>query len=117
MTKKVTVGIMPQDKIRARTIAIAKGEYIPKRGEPKIWFPSMKSLAEVLSDKNRALLREIAESQPESLKELAAATGRAPSNLSRTLKTLERYGFVELKRTNRQIKPVAKVTEFEIRAA
>lgn len=113
---KVTVGIMPQDKIRARTIAIARGEYVPKRGEPKIWFPSMKSLAEVLSDKNRALLKQIAESRPESLKELAEATGRKPSNLSRTLKTLERYGFVELKRTNKQVRPVAKATEFEIRA-
>lgn len=38
--------------------------------EPKVRFTSMKSLAEVLSDKNRALLRAIAEMQPESLQEL-----------------------------------------------
>jgi predicted transcriptional regulator len=114
---KIVIGIMPQDEIRARMLAIAKGDYKPKRGEPKVWFTSMKSLAEVLSDKNRALLRTIAELQPESLQELADATGRQTSNLSRTLKTLEHYGFVKLNRVNKTLKPVAQATEFEIRAA
>lgn len=50
MSKKITIGIMPQDKIRERMLAIARGEYKPKASDPKIWFTSMKSLAEVLSD-------------------------------------------------------------------
>ncbi len=29
---------MSPEQIRARTIAIARGEYKPKPGEPKIWF-------------------------------------------------------------------------------
>ena len=62
--KKIVIGIMPQDKIRERVIAIARGEYKPKRNEPKVWFPSMKSVAEVLSDNNRALLKMIVEMQP-----------------------------------------------------
>lgn len=115
--KKIIVGIMPQEKIRERMLAIAKGEYRRKRNEPKVWFTSMKSLAEVLSDKNRALLHMISDTKPESLQDLAEATGRQPSNLSRTLKTLESYGFVELKKKNRTVKPIAKATEFEIRAA
>ena len=115
--KKIVIGILPQEKIRARMLAIAKGEYKPKRGEPKVWFTSMKSLAEVLSDKNRDLLRLIAETKPESLKELAEASGRQPGNLSRTLKTLENYGFVELKKKNKELIPIAKSTEFEIHAA
>jgi len=57
--KKITFGIMTQEKIRERMLAIAKGEYKPKPSEPKIWFTSMKSLAEVLSDDNRALLKTI----------------------------------------------------------
>jgi predicted transcriptional regulator len=57
----------------------------------------MRSLAEVLSDDNRALLRVIREEQPESLSHLANLTGRAPSNLSRTLRTMERYGLVEMR--------------------
>lgn len=115
--KKIIVGIMPQKNIRERVLAIAKGEYKPKRGEPKVWFSSMKSLAEVLSDKNRKLLRVISESNPQSLKDLAKVTGRKPSNLSRTLRTLEGYGFVELKRENKTVRPIAKATQFEIRAA
>lgn len=78
---------------------------------------SMKSVAEVLSDRNRALLRAIAEMEPESLQELAELTGRKPGNLSRTLKTLSGYGFVELKRESGRLRPVAKATEFMILAA
>jgi predicted transcriptional regulator len=115
--KKIVIGIMPQEKIRQRMLAIARGEYKPRRGEPKVWFTSMKSLAEVLSDKNRALLNVIADSKPDSLQDLAKLTGRQPSNLSRTLKTLESYGFVELKKDNKRIRPVAKATLFEIQAA
>ena len=115
--KKIVVGIMSQANIRKRALAIARGEYKPKRSEPKEWFPSMKSAAEVLSDSNRALLRMIAELQPNSLTELADAAGREPSNLSRTLKTMERYGFVELKKMNKSLKPIVKATEFEIHAA
>ena len=115
--KSVTIGIMSQEKIRERVLAIARGEYKPKRGEPKIWFTSIKSVAEVLSDENRVLLHVIQDTKPESLKALAETTGRKPSNLSRTLKTLESYGFVELNRENKTVRPVAKATEFEILAA
>ena len=118
MTKKVvSIGIMPQDKIRARVLAIAKGKYKPRAGEPKIWFTSMRSLAEVLSDENRALLRVIQESKPASLAELAEMTGRRTSNLSRTLKTLANYGVVEIRREKKVVRPIAKATEFLIRAA
>ncbi|MDX2495307.1 MAG: helix-turn-helix domain-containing protein [Desulfuromusa sp.] len=115
--KKIVIGVMSQDKIRKRVLDIARGDYKPKRNEPKIWFPSMKSVAEVLSDQNRALLKMIVEIQPETLTELADAAGRQMSNLSRTLKTMEQYGFVELRRDKRSVKPVVKATEFEIHAA
>ena len=71
--KPIVIGILPQDKIRERALAIARGEHKPKPGEPKIWFTSMKSLAEVLSDDNRALIRVIAETRPGSISELAEA--------------------------------------------
>ena len=45
---------------------------------------SMKSLAEVLSDDNRALLHVIKDFQPKSISSLAELTGRKPGNLSRT---------------------------------
>lgn len=114
---KVVIGIMPEEQIRARMLAIAKGEYKPKANEPKIWFTSMKSVAEVLSDDNRALLKVIRETKPESISGLAERTGRKQGNLSRTLKTMSRYGFVEMKRENRQVRPVVRATEFQIVAA
>jgi predicted transcriptional regulator len=112
--KTIVIGVMPQEKIRARAIAIAKGEYKPRPGEPKIWFTSMRSVAEVLSDSNRALLKVIRETSPHSMADLAQATGRQPSNLSRTLKTMERYGLVDLRRENREVRPVVKATDFRI---
>ena len=112
--KTIVVGIMPQEKIRERVLAIARGDYKPKATEPKIWFTSMRSLAEVLSDDNRALLKVIQEAKPQSISSLADITGRKPGNLSRTLKTMSNYGFVEMKRENRHVRPVVKGTDFRI---
>ena len=63
-----------------------------------MWFSSIESFAKVLSERNRDLLRVIADTKPQSLGELAEATGRAKSNLSRTLKTMERYGLVSFEK-------------------
>lgn len=94
--KTLKVGIASYEDMKARTMAIARGERKPRRGEPKVWFTSLDSFARVLSDHNRALLELIAEEEPQSLAELAKLSGRAKSNLSRTLRTLERYGLVDL---------------------
>jgi predicted transcriptional regulator len=96
--KTLRVGIASYEQMKARTMAIARGEFKPAVGEPKVWFRSAESFARVLSDRNRALLAIIAESTPESLARLAELTGRKKSNLSRTLKTMEGYGFVKLSR-------------------
>ena len=112
--KTIVIGILPQEKIRERMLAIARGKYKPKASEPKIWFTSMRSMAEVLSDDNRALLKVIQEAKPQSISSLATITGRKPGNLSRTLKTMSNYGFVEMKRENRQVRPVVKGTAFRI---
>ena len=112
--KTIVIGIMSQEQIRARLLAIARGDYKPKATDPKIWFTSMRSLAEVLSDDNRALLKVIHEAKPQSISSLADITGRKPGNLSRTLKTMSNYGFVEMKRENKFLRPIAKATEFRI---
>ena len=113
----ITIGILPQDKIRERMLAVAKGELKVKPSDPKVWFTSMRSLAEVLSDENRALLRTIWQDKPASIAELASMTGRKPGNLSRTLKTMSHYGLVEMLAVNqRQLRPVVKATEFRILA-
>jgi len=112
--RMMKVGIMPQNEYRKRTIAIAKGTYTPKPGEPKIWFESLQSMAQVLSNENQELLAIILERKPNSLKELENITGRKSSNLSRTLKMMEHYGIVGLTRERKTLRPVVKATGFKV---
>ena len=92
------VGIASYEEMKARTMAVASGKRRIAAGEPKVWFTSTESFARVLSEGNRELLRIIAEEAPGSLDELARLSGRAKSNLSRTLKTMAGYGLVRLER-------------------
>jgi predicted transcriptional regulator len=112
--RTLRVGIMSHEQYKARTLAVARGQYQPKRGEPKVWFESLQSMAQVLSAENQELLRIILEHKPESIHDLEIATGRRSSNLSRTLKTLARYGIVKLSREERSVIPVVKATEFKV---
>jgi predicted transcriptional regulator len=83
---------------------------------PSIWFDSWRQLASVLSDENRALLRLMQARQPRTVLELAEWSGRAASNLSRTLRHFERHGLVKLHRSpdTRAVRPEAMATEFLI---
>lgn len=81
---------------------------------PTIWFDSWRQLAGVLSDENRELLRLMRDRQPRTVAELSALSGRATSNLSRTLKNLEDHGLVRMHRSagSRAVRPEALSTEF-----
>lgn len=106
--KMLKVGIASLEQYKARTLAIARGEYKPGPNEPKVWFPSIESLSQVLSDRNRVLLALIADTEPQSVNELATKTGRAKSNLSRTLRTMEQYGLIRFEKgAGRQLAPRA----------
>ena len=112
--KIIKVGIMSREHFQKRLIDISSGQYLPKKNEPKIWFSSIKSLGEVLSENNLRLLKIIDEKKPSSIKELAGITHRQPSNLSRTLKLMERYGIIEFKKSGKYARPIAKALGFNI---
>jgi len=76
------VGIASYEQMKARAQAVARGEKRVRKNDSKVWFTSMESFARVLSDRNRALLALIAETQPGSLAELSQHSGRARSNPS-----------------------------------
>lgn len=99
------VGIADYEEMKARTMRIVRGEEKPAPGDPKVWFPSMESFAQILSMGNRELLRVIDEQAPGSLEELAEITGRAKSNLSRTLKKMVSYGLVRMEKDGRRHAP------------
>lgn len=114
--KVMRLGLLPPAALRQRVIAIARGDFQPKASEPKVWFTSMKVLAAVLSDDNRALLRVIVDTHPASMAELARSTGCTAASVSRRLKSLSRYGIVELRRERSLVRPVVNATEFQIDA-
>ena len=76
--KTLKIGIADYDQMKARTLAIARGEHTPASGEPRVWFTSIESFARLLSEHNRHLARE----RPRSLTEIAELAGRSKSNLS-----------------------------------
>ncbi len=83
MTKQtIHVGIISKEDYKKRSIAISKGEYVPKQAEPKIWFDSFETMVEIFNSRNRELLRIIVEKKPESLKVLEKLSGWSRRNLS-----------------------------------
>lgn len=105
MTRTLRIGIAGVDDMKARTMRIARGDEEPGPGDPTVWFPSTESFARILSATNRAMLCTIAEREPGSIEELAEMTGRAKSNLSRTMKTMIDYGIVRMERSGRKLAP------------
>lgn len=120
------------EEFKDYTLAVARGERKVEPSEPKIWverveggddagegvqFTSLEAGAKLLSAKNRALLRMIAERQPKSVTELAVMVGRAEQNVLRTLNKLAAAGIVRLDRgEGRARRPIlaARKVHFEI---
>jgi hypothetical protein len=114
------------------TLGVVRGKRKIDPNEPKIWvesvdsiekkradvqFQSLEAGAKLLSAKNRALLRVIAERRPKSVSELATLTHRAEQNLLRTLHKLSAVGLIRLdKGEGRAYQPVvtARKVHFEI---
>ena len=113
-TRVMKIGIISKENYKKRTLAIAKGEYKPRKNEPKVWFESTKSMSQILSTENQELLWTIIKNIPHSITELEEITNRKKSNISRTLKTLEKYGIVELHKIKGKISPKVKATDFRV---
>lgn len=116
MTKTLKVGIAPREAIARYTRDVVAGRRKRTADDPDIWFTSVESFAKILSNRNRGLLALIAKRQPDSIEALAAASGRAKSNLSRTLHTMERYGLVRLEKGDRRkVRPVVTFDRVELK--
>ncbi len=113
--KTLIVGIASYEQIKQRTIAIARGEYKPSKNEPKVWFTSIESLAQVLSTDNKLLLEIIKIQEPESITELAKIAKREVSNTSRTLKNMKKYGLVDFEKgPHKSMKPILPYNNLKI---
>ena len=130
MTRKHRLGTFQEFK--KFTLDVVKGKRQVDPSEPKIWvdstdsadagvreirFQSLEAGAKLLSAKNRALLRLIAERHPKSVSELASLAGRAEQNVLRTLHKLSAVGLVRLdKGEGRAYQPIVagRRVHFEI---
>ncbi|MBY0431087.1 MAG: MarR family transcriptional regulator [Rhodospirillales bacterium] len=68
----------------------------------------------VLTPSNRALLQVIGRDRPESVSKLAELTGRAQSNVSRSLQELAKFGLVRMVRDGQSIRPELAVIHVDI---
>jgi predicted transcriptional regulator len=115
-SKILRVAIAPREDMVRYTRDVVAGRRRRRADDPDVWFTSVESFAKVLSEKNRALLALIAAKQPDSIDALAAASGRAKSNLSRTLRRMESYGLVRLEKgAGRKLRPVVDFAQVELR--
>ncbi len=112
--KVLFVGILSKEEQEKRSQAIARGQYVVLKNEPKVWFESRMTMDQVLSTENLDLLRIIVRRKIQSLPELEAATGRKTTNIAKALKTLARYGVVELVTTDESVATVVRGTKFEV---
>ena len=108
----VKVGIATYEQQKQRMFAIARGDYQPSPDEPKIWFSSIESLAQLLNSKNQELLKVIEEANPPSLQELAKLTQRKVLNVSRTIKSLNGLGIVSLEKNGNRLQPKVQFNRF-----
>jgi predicted transcriptional regulator len=116
MKRTLKVGIAPREVIVRYTRDVVAGRKKRTADDPDIWFTSVESFAKILSDRNRALLAMIAECRPESIDALASVSGRAKSNLSRTLHTMAQYGLVRLEKgQRRKVRPVVTFETVELK--
>ena len=95
--------------LRDEMKAVARGERRAPSDASKPSFNSVEAVVRLLTPDNRRLLALIRDQKPASVAELAAVTGRAQPNLTRTLAKLEAAGFITMKTIGRRKTPSVAV--------
>lgn len=84
--------------LREEMRSVARGERAPSP------IPAAPSAA-ALYEESLALLKAVAAFSPANVSELAAAMGKAQSNVSRALQRLAKQGLVRMVREGKQVRP------------
>jgi predicted transcriptional regulator len=100
--------------LRAQMKAVARGEQMALQDAHQPSFNSVEAVVRLLTQENRRLLAIIRNRKPRSVAELAAMTGRAQPNLTRTLAKLEAAGFITMKTSGRRKAPTAAVKKIVV---
>lgn len=100
--------------LREEMKAVSRGERPAPKDAGGMTFDSVEALLRLLTPQNRELLAVIRDKKPQSITELAAMTGRAQPNLTRTLRKLAAVGFVRMKSIDRRKVPTTTVRSLRI---
>jgi predicted transcriptional regulator len=100
--------------LEAEMRAVARGERRAPTDAAKPSFNSVEALIRLLTPENRRLLAIIRDKKPSSIADLAKLTGRAASNLTRTLGKLEAAGLVRMQGLDKRKMPVATVKKLHV---
>jgi predicted transcriptional regulator len=100
--------------LRAEMKAVARGERQAPADAGKPSFNSVEAIVRLLTPDNRRLLALIRDRKPRSVAALAAMTGRAQPNLTRTLAKLEAVGFITMKAVGRRKTPSVAVKKIVV---
>jgi predicted transcriptional regulator len=100
--------------LEAEMRAVARGERKAPVDAARPSFNSVEALIRLLTPENRRLLAIIRDKKPSSIADLAKLTGRAASNLTRTLGKLEAAGLVRMEGLDKRKMPVATVKKLHV---
>jgi predicted transcriptional regulator len=96
--------------------AAIRGEEVTPE-EPQYSFTSFEAFRKAMTPQRFALLKIIREKQPESIKELAAITGRDMKNISEDVKALVEMDLLELERHGKNKAPRLSYEGFRLEVA
>ncbi len=106
--------IIGHRELRGEMMAAARGERpVPAHAGTQT-FESVEALMRLLTPENRRLLALIRDRSPRSIAELAAMSGRAAPNLTRTLAELEAAGLIRMQQVERRKVPTTTVRMLRI---
>ncbi|MFM9970328.1 MAG: MarR family transcriptional regulator [Burkholderiales bacterium] len=106
--------IQSHASLREEMKAVARGKIPAPQSAGGTTFDSVDALLRLLTPQNRELLAIIRDKKPQSIAELAQMTGRAQSNLTRTLGKLAAIGFVRFNNIDRRKVPTTSIRSLRI---
>jgi predicted transcriptional regulator len=106
--------IQSLSSLREEMKAVARGKRVAPAAAGKPSFNSVEAVLRLLTPDNRRLLALIRDRKPQSIAELVSLTGRAQSNLTRTLAKLRAAGFVTMKTAGRRKAPSVTVEKIVV---
>ena len=96
--------------------AATRGEKVTPE-EPRYSFTSFAAFRKAMTPQRFALLKVIREKQPESIKELAAVTGRDMKNISEDIKILLEMDLIEMEKHGKNKAPRLHYEGFRLEVA